>query len=130
MECLLRRFMIRDSLLCFASPKRFSLSRRQAWICAFLFLDHCSWPHTQPGGFFFGVCRAQRMSTGEPFDPTFFGAAGLTSERTELPIVARSASLNVKWIMLIARSGSPNIYKVFPWLQVHASRRSSQSGER
>ena len=35
---------------------------------------------TQPGGFFFRFCRARRMLTGDPFNPTFFGAAGITSE--------------------------------------------------
>jgi hypothetical protein len=35
---------------------------------------------TQPGWFFFGFCRARRMLTGGPFNPTFFGAAGIASE--------------------------------------------------
>ncbi len=34
----------------------------------------------QPGGFFFGFCRARGMLTGEPFNRAFFGAAGITSE--------------------------------------------------
>jgi hypothetical protein len=37
-------------------------------------------PFTQPGQFFFGFCRAQRMLTGEPFNPIFFGTAGIASD--------------------------------------------------
>ena len=37
-------------------------------------------PSHSAGGFFFGSCRAQRMLTGEPFNPTFFGTARITSE--------------------------------------------------
>jgi hypothetical protein len=37
-------------------------------------------PQPQPGGFFLGFCRARRALTGERFNPTFFGTAGITSE--------------------------------------------------
>src|SRR4051794_2219962 len=37
-------------------------------------------PFTQPGGFFLGFCRAERVLTGEPFNPIFFGTAGIAGE--------------------------------------------------
>jgi len=37
-------------------------------------------PPVHAGGFFFGFCRARRNVDGEPFNPTFFGTAGITSE--------------------------------------------------
>jgi hypothetical protein len=70
--------------------------------------------HTQPRGFFFGVCRAPRMLTGEPFNPTFFGMAGISSKPSSPSLL--EASLQVKrnnahgWS---SRSGSPqNLQRV------------------
>jgi hypothetical protein len=52
MECLLSGFMVRDGLLCFAFPKGFSLSRRQAWIGAFLVVAHFLFAFSlNPAGF-------------------------------------------------------------------------------
>jgi hypothetical protein len=52
MECFLSGFMVREGLLRFASPKRFSLSRRQAWIGAFLVVAHFLYAFSlNPAGF-------------------------------------------------------------------------------
>jgi hypothetical protein len=75
-ECLLGGFMIRDGLLCFAPPKRFSLSRRQAWIGDFLIVYHFPWPYTQPGGFFFEFAGRSAY---------WLASLSVSSARPELP---------------------------------------------
>lgn len=47
--------------------------------------------HPRPGGFIFGFCRARRVLTGEPFNPTWYGG-DCQLNRTERPIAARSVS--------------------------------------
>jgi hypothetical protein len=71
------RFMVGDCLLRFVPPKSFSLSSRQTGIGAFLAHFPSPSASTQV---FFGLCRARRMLVSEPFNPTFFGRAGINSE--------------------------------------------------
>jgi hypothetical protein len=52
MERLLSGFMVRDGFLCLMPPESFSLSGRQAWISAFLVVDHFPCAFTlSPAGF-------------------------------------------------------------------------------
>jgi hypothetical protein len=78
MECLPSGLMIRDNLLCFVLAKCFSLSGRQAWIGAFLVVDHfpCAFA-LDPAGFSMAFAT-RRMLTGGCFSPPFF--VGFTGE--------------------------------------------------
>jgi hypothetical protein len=59
----------------------FSLSGRQAWIVAFLVVDHLPFAFSfNPADF-----SARRMLTGEPFNPMCFATAGIASEPNRAP---------------------------------------------
>jgi hypothetical protein len=80
MERLLSRFMIGDRLFFFATSEFLSLSGGQFGIGAFLVLAHFRFAFSLNAAGFFCFFRARRMLTGEPFNPTFFGTAGIISE--------------------------------------------------
>jgi hypothetical protein len=76
--------MVGNRLLRLAGSEFLSLNCRQTKISAFLVVS-CRRSFSlrlqaQPGGFFFCFFGARRMLTGEPFNPTFFGKGGITSE--------------------------------------------------